>query len=83
MSLQYLYLSRKKCSTDDLTEGNTNNHTTAILQDCAECVLINLKNVPKPNYVTVHQCFMNIVFPDRMPYIALLLLFTPLSIQAM
>lgn len=59
------------------------NHTTAILQDGAECVLINLENVPKPNYVMVNQCFMNVVFPDCMSYITLLLIFTPLSIQTM
>ena len=45
--------------------------------------MINLENVPEPNDVIMHQCFVDVVLPNCMPYITLLLLFTPLSIQPM
>lgn len=45
--------------------------------------MVNLKNVPKPNNVMVHQGFVNVILSNRMPYVTLLLLFTPLGIQTM
>lgn len=45
--------------------------------------MVDLKNVPKPNYVMVHQGFVNFILSNCMPYVTLLLLFTPLSIQTM
>ena len=45
--------------------------------------MVNFVGVPKPHNIMMHQRFVDVVLSDGMSYVALLFLFTPLSIQTM
>ena len=57
--------------------------TTTKLQDSAECILVYLKSVPKPDNVIMNQGLVNVVLSDSMPDVTLFLLFAPLGIETM
>lgn len=56
------------------------NFTTAVLKDGAEGVMVNLKNVPKPDNIWMNQGLVYVIFTNSMAYVTLFLFFTPLSI---
>jgi hypothetical protein len=60
----------------------TEGHTTTILQHCTKRVVIDLKDIPQPYDVRMDESLMNIVLSNSMSNVALLLLFTPLHIEA-